>query len=128
MNRISKGSPHHADARPQVLNAHPEPPRPSLRLSRALPRIACGVTAALAAVSATIFVFGPFSDLSARQLAAGPNGTALGQDGKPLVMAATGRSWGAEYQRRASAASAPPSPEFAREPSRVATASVAIAK
>jgi hypothetical protein len=118
----AKGS-HSANARP-----HPKAPRPSLRLSRALPRIAVGATAALAAVSATFFVFGPFSDLSAQQLAAGPHSAARGADGKALVLATTGRSWGAEYERRAGAASAAASPRLARDAATVPTAQVAIAK
>jgi hypothetical protein len=127
MSRVST-YPHSAPARPQVSKAHSEPVRPPLRLSRALPRVAVGATAALAAVSAAFLMFGPFSDLSAQQLAAGPHSAALGSDGKPLVLAATGRAWGAEYQRRASAASAAPLAKLARAPSAdmgsVATAQV----
>lgn len=109
--------PHSAPARPQVLKPHSEPVRSPLRLSRALPRVAVGATAALAAVSAAFLMFGPFSDLSARQLAAGPHSAAVGSDGRPLALAATGRSWGAEYQRRASAGSAAPLARLARAPS-----------
>jgi hypothetical protein len=109
--------PQSAPARPRVSKAHCEPVGPPLRLSRALPRVAVGSTAALAAVSAAFLMFGPFSDLSARQLAAGPHSKALRSDGRPLVLAGTGRSWGAEYQRRASAASAASLTRIARAPS-----------
>src|SRR5664279_3265672 len=64
------------------------------RLSGALPRVMTGVTAASAALAAALYIFGPFSDLSARQLAAGPHSTEIGPGNTPLVLAQTGRSWG----------------------------------
>jgi hypothetical protein len=65
-----------------------------LRLSATLPRLTMGAAAAATALAAALYIFGPFSDLSARQLAAGPNGMETGLDNKPLVLARTGRSWG----------------------------------
>lgn len=55
------------------------------------------------------FVFGPFSDLSTLQLAAGPRATsASSRATASIVMAHTGRAWGsAAQQRQAAAASAP---------------------
>jgi hypothetical protein len=64
------------------------------RLSATLPRRAGGVAAATTALAAALYILGPFSDLSARQLAAGPHSTETGSDHKPLVLARTGRSWG----------------------------------
>ena len=84
------------------------------RLVPALPRVGFGVTAAVAGLSAAIFVFGTFSDLSAMQLAAGPQSSAVGSDGKPIVLAHTGRSWAAEAERRAAVASAVPLARLAR--------------
>ncbi len=86
----------------------------TFKLTPTLPRVATGLTAAVAGVSAAFFVFGPFSDLSARQLANGPRGSALDSEGKPIVLAHTGRSWGAEAERRAAAASAVPVARLAR--------------
>ena len=87
---------------------------PKFQLTPTLPRVATGLTAAVAGVSAAFFVFGPFSDLSAMQLAAGPHGSAIGPNGKPIVLARTGRSWGAEAEVRASAASGVPLAKLAR--------------
>jgi hypothetical protein len=73
--------------------------------------VACrlvGIVGATAIVSAGLQMFGPFSDLSALQLAAGPRATA-GTTSAPaaIVMAHTGRQWaGAAAQRQADAASA----------------------
>ncbi|MEP6874872.1 MAG: hypothetical protein ABI887_10950 [Burkholderiales bacterium] len=85
----------------------PAPP-PRLQLSHPFARLVLGGTVAVAVLGAGAFVFGPFSDLSALQLAAGPN--AQGASGAPAatVLARTGRSWGAiAQQRQAAAASAP---------------------
>jgi hypothetical protein len=84
------------------------------RLSSAAGRVAAGITAALAAAAAAFCIFGPFADLSAMQLAAGPRSTAVGPSGRLLVMAHTGRSWGAEQERRVAAASAVPLATLAR--------------
>jgi hypothetical protein len=65
-----------------------------LRLSATLPRLMMGAAAAATALAAALYIFGPFSDLSARQLAAGPNSMETGPDNKPLILARTGRSWG----------------------------------
>ena len=68
------------------------------RLSATLPRVMTGVTAAASVLAATLYIFGPFSDLSARQLAAGPHSTVMGPGNTPLVLARTGRSWGGGSQ------------------------------
>jgi hypothetical protein len=85
MNRISR-------------QRNPDSPSGDFRLSATLPRIAAGATAALAVLAATFYIFGPFADLSARQLAAGPRSTELDQNGQPLVLAKTGRSWAADQR------------------------------
>ena len=55
---------------------HREPVRPPrLRLVHPFARIVLGGTVAIAMLSAGAFVFGPFSDLSALQLTAGPHAT-----------------------------------------------------
>ena len=88
---------------------HRDPARaPRLQPGGRLARIALGVTVALAVLSAGFYVFVPFSDLSARQLAAGPHAMAAGDVPAPIVQAPTGRSWGAAaVQRQAAAASKP---------------------
>ena len=73
MERIS-ARPAHGYRRSQTRKADSRPTTPCLRIGRALPRIAAGATAALAAVSAALCVFGPLSDQRALQLAAGPHG------------------------------------------------------
>lgn len=83
--------------------------RPHLRLSNPFARIALGGTVAIAVLSAGAFVFGPFSDLSVLQLAAGPHATtASGSAPAAILFAHSGRNWGeAAQQRQAAAASAP---------------------
>ena len=98
---------------------HREPARPPrLQLSRPFARYALGGTVALAVLSAGAFVFGPFSDLSALQLAAGPH--AEGPSGAPAasVLARTGRSWGALAQERQAAAASAPIARIARRDAR----------
>lgn len=75
-------------------------------------RMAIGLTGTASVLSAGIFLFGPFSDLSALQLAAGPHATsatsAASAAPAPIVLARTGRAWAAAAeQRQAAAASAP---------------------
>ncbi len=72
-------------------------------------RAAVGVIGTCAVLCAGLFVFGPFSDLSTLQLAAGPHATSASSSAPaPIVLAHTGRSWGAAaLQRQAAAASAP---------------------
>jgi hypothetical protein len=75
------------------------------RLARAL----IGSVGTAAILSAGVLVFGPFSDLSTLQLAAGPHATSASTSAPaPIVLAHTGRAWGAAaQQRQATAASAP---------------------
>ena len=87
------------------------------RLSPPFPRIVAGVTAGVASVAAAFCIFGPLSDLSALQLAAGPQSLTVGPNGRPIVQARTGRSWGADQERRVAAASAVPLAMLARGPS-----------
>jgi hypothetical protein len=84
------------------------------RLGSSMRSVATGATAAAAALAAAFCVFGPFSDMSALQLAAGPQSLAIGPSGQLLVMAPTGRAWGAEHERRVAAASAVPIATLAR--------------
>ena len=82
-------------------------PRGRLELTRPLARRAVGTAAVM---SAGFLVFGPFSDLSTLQLAAGPAATqGPGGAPAPIVLATTGRAWGRAAQQRqaAAAASAP---------------------
>jgi hypothetical protein len=51
------------------------------------------------------------------QLAAGPQSLTVGPSGRPIVQARTGRSWGADQERRVAAASAVPLATLARGPS-----------
>ena len=85
-------------------------PRGRLELTRPLARRAIGAIGTAAVLSAGFLVFGPFSDLSTLQLAAGPAAT-QGPGGAPalIVLATTGRAWGQAAQQRqaAAAASAP---------------------
>ena len=84
-------------------------PADHLELTRPLARRAIGAIGTAAVMSAGFLVFGPFSDLSTLQLAAGPAAT-QGAGGAPalIVLAPTGRAWGqAALQRQAAAASAP---------------------
>jgi hypothetical protein len=81
---------------------------PRLQLSHPFARFVLGGTVAIAVLGAGAFVFGPFSDLSALQLAAGPHAKGPGGAPAATVLARTGRSWGAVAQeRQAAAASAP---------------------
>lgn len=76
--------------------------------SPALARVAIGLTGTASMMSSGVFVFGPFSDLSTLQLAAGPShaiGTAI-SEAAPIVHANTGRSWAAYVQHRPSAVAA----------------------
>jgi hypothetical protein len=75
----------------------------------ALARVATGLTGTASVMSAGIFMFGPFSDLSTLQLAAGPHAASAASFAPaPIVLARTGRAWGAAAQQRyAVAASAP---------------------
>lgn len=83
-------------------------PPPRFEFGHPLARIALGSTVAIAVLSVGVYVFGSFSDLSAQQLAAGPYATGAGNTPAPVVLARTGRSWGAAAeQRQAKAASAP---------------------
>ena len=83
--------------------------RERFQLTPTLARVVVGAVGTTAVMSAGIFIFGPFSDLSALQLAAGPQAmSAAGSQPAAIVMAPTGRAWGnAAQQRQAAAASAP---------------------
>jgi len=111
--------------RSKTRKAGSRPTRPSLRIGRALPRILAGATAALAAVSAALCVFGPLSDQRALQLSAGPHAKALAP--QPIDSAFTGRPWGTQDQTHADAKSVAPS-SLAVGPSLDATSRVPIAK
>ena len=83
---------------------------PRLQPTHPVARITAGSIAAFAALSTGFLVFGPFSDLSTLQLAAGPAAT-QGAGGTPalIVLAPTGRAWGqAALQRQAAAAASAP--------------------
>lgn len=98
---------------------HREPARPPrLQLSHPFARFALGGTVALAVLSAGAFVFGPFSDLSALQLAAGPHAKGPGGAPAATVLARTGRSWGATAQERQAAAASAPIARVARRDAR----------
>ena len=79
------------------------------QLAPTLARVAIGLTGTASTMSAGVFVFGPFSDLSTLQLAAGPHATDVAASAPAaIVLSRTGRSWGAAaLHRRATAASAP---------------------
>jgi hypothetical protein len=78
-------------------------------------RAAVGVIGTAAVISAGVFVFGPFSDLSTLQLAAGPHATSRSASAPaPIVLTHTGRSWGAAAQQRQAAAAAAPLAQVAR--------------
>jgi hypothetical protein len=91
-------------------------PRPRFQLSPPFARIVLGGTVAIAVLSAGALVFGPFSDLSVLQLAAGPH--AHGASSAPasvVVLAHTARAWGADaQQRQTGAASSVPITRIAR--------------
>lgn len=84
-------------------------PRARLELTPPLARALVGAVGTAAILCGGLFVFGPFSDLSTLQLAAGPQATApAGSAPAAIVLGRTGRAWGAEAQQRyAVAASAP---------------------
>ena len=85
-------------------------PREHLELTRPLARRAVGAIGTAAVMSAGFLVFGPFSDLSTLQLAAGPAATqGAAATPAPIVLAPTGRAWGqAALQRQAAAAASAP--------------------
>ena len=87
---------------------------PRYQIGHPLARIALGSTVAIAVLSAGFDVFVPFSDLSAQQLAAGPHATSTGNTPAPVVLARTGRSWGAAAEERQAAASSAPVARVAR--------------
>jgi hypothetical protein len=98
---------------------HRDPaPQPRLQLSRPFARIALGSTVAIAVLSAGAFVFGPFSDLSVLQLAAGPHARGPGNAPATAVLARTGRSWGAAAEERQAAAASAPIARVARRDTR----------
>ena len=117
MSRISTQQSSTPESSLQERAAKSNVERRDFRLSPPLPRIAAGVTAGVASVAAAFCIFGPFSDLSALQLAAGPQSLTVGSNGRPIVQARTGRSWGADQERRVAAASAVPLATLARGPS-----------
>jgi hypothetical protein len=67
----------------------------TFRIGHPALRAAVGLTAATAALCAGGLLFGPVSDLRARQLAAGPTATHPGPDGGPIIVARTSDSWAA---------------------------------
>lgn len=67
----------------------------AFQFTPALARIAIGLVGTSAVMSAGVFVFVPFSDLSALQLAAGPRAmSTTSAQPAAIVMARTGRAWG----------------------------------
>ena len=95
--------------RPTAEEARRLPERAPLRTTPLLARLIVGIAGATAMTGAGLMLFGPFSDLSALQLAAGPQATeASGAQPAAIVLARTGRSW-AETARaqQVAAASAP---------------------
>ncbi len=96
---------------------HPAPP-PRLQLSHPFARLVLGGTVAIAMLGAGAFVFGPFSDLSALQLAGGPHAKGPGGAPAATVLARTGRSWGAMAQERQAAAASAPIARVARRDAR----------
>lgn len=104
MNKISTDSARNEASSPhRVTKQVSVSVAPKFRLTRTLPRVVTGLTAAVAGLSAAFFIFGPLSDRNAMQLAFGPNESALGRDGMPIALASTGRSRRADEERRASA-------------------------
>ena len=91
----------------------PAPP-PRLHLSHPFARIVLGGTVAIAVLGAGAYVFGPFSDLSALQLAASPNAQGPSGASAAPVLARTGRSWAATAQQRQAAAASAPLARIAR--------------
>jgi hypothetical protein len=117
MSRISTHLPCATHSSLQEGAAKSNVERRDFRLSPPFPRIVAGVTAGIASVAAAFCIFGPFSDLSALQLAAGPQSLTVGPNGRPIAQARTGRSWGADQERRIAAASVVPLATLARGPS-----------
>ena len=97
------------------LQRHEHAPEPHLRIGYPFARFALGITVAVAIVGAGAFVFGPFSDLSAQQLAAGPHAAGSDNAPAPIVYARTGRAWRADAQQRVTAAASAPIARVARE-------------
>ena len=88
-------------------------PEPRLQLSRTFPRFVASFIAALSVISAGVYVFGPFSDLSALQLATGPdNATAA------PVLARSEPSWSAAAHARQAASAPVPIARLARRDTR----------
>ena len=106
---MHRRNPHHR------LQRHERAPEPHLRIGYPLARFALGVTVAVAMVGAGAFVFGPFSDLSEQQLAAGPHAAGRDNAPAPIVYARTGRAWRADAQQRVTAAASAPIARVARE-------------
>lgn len=81
---------------------------PSFQLVHPGARAAIGAIAVAAAGAFGYQVFVPFSDTTAFQRAAGPDGTGLGPHGAAHANARTGRAWHEQAEtRRRAAASAP---------------------
>lgn len=72
----------------------PRPASRSFRLASPATLFFIGIVAAFGAGLALLFAFGPFSDLSAIQLAAGPAASTRLPSGDLAIFAGTGRSWG----------------------------------
>jgi hypothetical protein len=99
MTRFSSRFPSHAP--------RPTAPHQRRRFAPALAQAAVGTVGTAAVVCAGLFVFGPFSDLSTLQLAAGPLAVSgAGSQPAAIVMAPTGRAWGEAAQQRLAAAAA----------------------
>ena len=98
---------------------HDPAPDRRFQLSPPFARIVLGGTVAIALLSAGALVFGPFSDLSVLQLAAGPHAQASGGALAPVVLSHTGRAWGSDARhRQAAAASSAPVTRVARRDTR----------
>jgi len=94
-------------------------PQPRFQLSPPFARLVLGGTVAIAVLSAGALVFGPFSDLSVLQLAAGPHAQGAGGMPASAVLAHTGRAWGPDAeQRQAADASSAPITRIARRDTR----------
>lgn len=84
-----------------------------------LARAFVGAVSTATILCAGTFIFGPFSDLSTLQLAAGPRAAAAaGSAPAAIVLARTGRAWGAEAQQRSAAAASAPLVRVARRDDR----------
>jgi len=108
---MHRRNPHHRRQRHE-----PRAPEPRLRIGHPLARCALGITIAIAVLGAGAFVFGPFSDLSALQLAAGPRAVGTDNAPAPIVYARTGRTWRGDAQQRVTAAASAPIARVARGP------------